>query len=249
MLERLARALRQHIREAHVRHAEGVHDLRVTCRRLETVLRLWSRRGDARPLRRRVQAIRRAAGTARASEVLAAALRAGELGAAVLPVRLRRRWATRLEREHPREPLPAVQAVDRVATLVERWACGPALRSAREERARRRLRMWRRLGRVRAETAIEHGEASALHTARLAIERWRYAEEAVGSGATARVREARRWQRVLGALNDRVALATFVAAQGPEGEPYVALLERRRQASLRSLRRRLASRGSKRRAR
>lgn len=248
-LQHLAEALSRHVREAHARSDEGVHDLRVTCRRLETRLRLWAHRGDTQRLRRRVRALRRQVGGARESEVVAALLRAGTFGARVIPQRLRRRWVARLEREAIAVVLPSVERVDQIAAAVRRWAAILADSHGRANRARRRLRVWRRRATRALESSLRRADPAALHEARLTIKRWRYAEEAIGSAAAARVARAKRWQRALGSLNDRAMLASFVAAQGAEGAVHAPELERLRRVALRSLRRRLASNGSTRRVR
>lgn len=248
-LGRLAEAMRGHIRGAHGRHEEAVHDLRVGCRRIETLLRLWARDDDTLALRRRVQRVRRAAGGAREQEVVAALLRAGRLGASVIPIGIRRRWAASLERRPATRRLPSSATVDRVAAAVERWAAVLDRTTDRRDRAERRVRRWRRRALARLDEALRSGEPVALHEARLAVKRWRYAEEWAGSGAAPRVASARRWQRMLGALNDRVSLVSFVVGRGSEGIPYAEPLDRLRRASLRALRRRLASSDSSRRDR
>jgi len=248
-LRRLGEALREHIGEAHARRGDAVHALRVTGRRIETLLRLWADRDDTLALRRRVRRIRRAAGGAREDEVVADLLRSGRLGASVLPLALRRRWAVALSRSPATERLPRRDEVERVAAAVLRRADLIESQRDREAHAAQRLERWRRRAQGRLDEALRDGDPAALHEARLAIKRWRYAEEVAGSGAAARVANARRWQRMLGALNDRVLLTSFVLAQGSVGRAFAEPMDRLRRASLRSLRRRLAASGSTRRAR
>ena len=222
-----------------------LHDLRVTCRRLETCLRLWVPGAEARATRLRLRTIRRAAGTARELEVLVAMLRARRLGAASVPEPLRESWLKRLARAAVAAnvgALPTSRVAERVQARIERLALVLERGHAPRARARERLRRWRRVARARLTAAIASGEPAALHRARLALKRWRYAEEAAAAVADGRSREPqvplRRWQRSLGALNDRAALIAFASAAGPPGRRLVPLLEAQRLAAVRALRRR-----------
>ena len=222
-----------------------LHDLRVTCRRLETCLRLWVPGAEARVTRLRLRTIRRAAGTARELEVLVAMLRARRLGAASVPEPLRESWLKRLARAAAAAnvgALPTSRVAERVQARIERLALVLERGHAPRARARERLRRWRRVARARLTAAIASGEPAALHRARLALKRWRYAEEAAAAVADGRSREPqvplRRWQRSLGALNDRAALIAFASAAGPPGRRLVPLLEAQRLAAVRALRRR-----------
>ena len=225
-----------------------LHDLRVTCRRLETCLRLWVPGAEARATRLRLRTIRRAAGTARELEVLVAMLRARRLGAASVPEPLRESWLKRLARAAAAAnvgALPPSRVAERVQARIERLAHVLERGHAPRARARERLRRWRRVARARLTAAIVSGEPAALHRARLALKRWRYAEEAAAAVADGRSREPqvprvalRRWQRSLGALNDRAALIAFASAAGPPGRRLVPLLEAQRLAAVRALRRR-----------
>src|SRR4029077_19922172 len=88
--------------------------------------------------------------------------------------------------------------------------------------------------------AVADGAAEPLHLARLALKRWRYAEEASGprAGDASAGRSLRRWQTRLGDLNDRAQLIAFVAARPQaKGQPLVRRLEALRRASLAALRR------------
>ena len=205
----------------------ALHDLRVACRRLETALRLWARGSDAREARSRARAMRRAAGPAREHEVLRVLLRARRFGAASVPPAVRKSWLERLSRADAaarRGAFPSARAVERLASRVER-AVRALDRGARlGTRASERLARWRRLGRSRLAAALASGEAGALHRARLALKRWRYAAEERGAFAGERVSAAgevppapaaepgaglRRWQRALGQLNDRALLIAY----------------------------------------
>lgn len=246
---RLAAKLVRHARAAHEGADGAVHDLRVACRRIETWLRLWSRHGDARVVRRGVRGVRRAAGRVRDDEVVAALLTSGQLGARVIPPSLRTRWLAEIERRRALQRLPAVARVVRVARAVERWAVALGAAPGRAGRAERRTRRWEGRARVRLAEALRDGGPGALHEARLAIKRWRYAAEAAGAAGVRSAAAAKRWQRALGALNDRATLAAFVARQGAAGRPYSLRLEALRRAALQALRRRHASRAVRPRAR
>lgn len=240
-LERLSRRLVKHAQAAHAQEHEAVHDLRVTCRRLETRLRLWSRHGDARPVREAVRGLRRAAGDVRDAEVVAALLMSGALGARTIPRALRERWQAVLARRRARQRLPSRVSVERVVRAIEGWRSRVTDWAARAGRAERRTRRYEKRARTQLAAALQDGGPEALHEARLAIKRWRYAAEAAGAAMARPAAEARRWQRALGALNDRSTLASFVARQGAEGRRHALRLESLRRAALLPLRRRLAA--------
>jgi len=225
----------------------ALHDLRVACRRLETALRLWARGAPARAARRRAQAMRRAAGSAREHEVLREMLRARRLGAAVLPPVLRRAWLARLARGGSMQragALPSARAVAGLGSKVERVARSLAHADQVELRALARLRLWRADGRAELAHALASGEAQALHRARLRLKRWRYAEEERSAAWPARARAAspipalRRWQTALGRMSDRDLLIELAARSGPAGLALVPRLEALRRAALAGLRRR-----------
>lgn len=253
MRSRAAAALAGHadqlsrlVRAARAGEPEAVHDLRVTARRVETWLRLWDADGETVALRGRVRRVRRGAGAAREDEVLVAMLRDGRLGGEWVPRALRQRWLARLE--VPRGParrLPAPRTVDAVAESLRDAA--RRLRGGRGGSARvsRRAERWERRARKRVAEAVGTGDVTALHEARLAVKRWRYAAEAVGGAVAKGAPEARRWQRALGDANDRAALVTFARRQGPEGRVLARRLEQARVATIRSWRRRLGVRASR----
>ena len=236
------------------KHADGepgpdtLHDLRVACRRLETALRLWARGAAARAARSRARAIRRAVGPARDHEVLCGMLRARRLGAGLVPAPLRRAWLVRLE-DAPasarQEALPGPRSVAALQKRVARVALDVERAHGLEQHANERLRRWRKVGRARLAEALESGEPAALHRARLALRRWRYAEEARATVARGRSRAPRaalrRWQRALGRLHDRASLIEFVAGAGTEARRWVPRLEAQRRKALGALRRHRAA--------
>ena len=227
----------------------ALHDLRVACRRLEVALRLWSRRRPALAARRRVRALRQAAGPARELEVVAEALRLRRSGAGVIPGALRKRWLAALRRRPVGTGdihLPGEHTVRAFTAETEQAAS--TLESERTpvivKRATARRQAWRRRAEQRLAHGLGSGDVEALHRARLAIKRWRYAEELLAAApdrSPAVVPELRRWQRVLGELNDRALLVAFAAAQGPRGQACARRLEVLRLEALRRLR---ATRGA-----
>ncbi|MFM7231481.1 MAG: CHAD domain-containing protein [bacterium] len=247
MRSRAAAALAGHadrlsrlVRAARAGDPEAVHDLRVTARRVETWLRLWDDAGDTEALRLRVRRVRRGAGAAREDEVLVGMLRDGRLGGEWVPRAMRLRWLARLEAAPGRvRRLPSPRTVDAVAESLRDTA--RRLRAGRGGGARvsRRTDRWARRARKRVAKALGSGDMAALHDARLAVKRWRYAVEAVGGAVARQAPEARRWQRVLGDANDRAALVAFARRQGREGRALARRLEQARVAAIRSWRRRL----------
>lgn len=246
----LAAAIRTLAADARTGTPGALHDLRVACRRLEVALRLWSRRRPAQAARRGARALRQAAGPARELEVVAEALRLRRSGAGVIPDTLRKRWLAELRRRTaaPSDSLlpgeqaeQAVQAVQAFMADAEQavsvLASEPAVTLL--ERARARRQAWRGRAERRLTRGLDSGDVEALHRARLAIKRWRYAEELLAASpdqSRTVVQELRRWQRLLGELNDRALLVTFAAVQGPAGQACARRLEGLRLAALRRVR-------------
>lgn len=234
-----------------------LHDLRVACRRLETALRMWARGADAREARRHTRALRRAGGPAREREVLSSLLRTRRLGAAAVPSGLRAKWLERLARGADaarRSAFPGPRAVKRLAARVERVVQALEPDAEIAARADRRLARWRRSGLSRLSAGLASGEARALHRARLAVKRWRYAEEERAAFAKVEVPRAaearrpperagkpvaslRRWQRLLGELSDRALLIAYARSSGAQGRRLVPRLEALRLAAVAGIRR------------
>ena len=171
--------------------AEAIHDLRVAARRLIAVFRVWERLFRARDRRlatRLLRNLRRRLGEARELEVHVAKLEAWNHAqdavtqAAVTVVlrhlgeslaRRRRRAARRVRSKRLRRIL---RLVDNAASdLARKHVAHPdALIRARhmeaelEEAARAGIR-----------SAAEEGDEAAMHEARLAVKKWRYAIECV----------------------------------------------------------------------
>jgi len=225
----------------------SVHDLRVACRRLDAMLRLWGGGAGGRGARRAARELRRAAGPAREAEVLRGFLTRRAAGMARVPAATRRTWLQSLTASAGPLVLPA-GAVDQVARSVETAATRMASRGVRVARARRRARRWRRDALAELSRGLEDGAAAALHRARLALKYWRYAEESLsrakhGKDDRSRLRAGRirAWQHALGALNDLSSLAGFLAKRGAAGRALVPAIEKRRLAGLERLRRRHAA--------
>ncbi len=202
-------------------HAEAVHDVRVAARRLAAALALWRALLRRRARRRTLRGLRRLGrrlGPVREREVVLALLEAratrpGEETREVverLAARLRRRIA-RARTGVARACRPAaierlVRGVTRAAGRLEtRVGAQPDWRARAEQRVET-------LG-VRARDALAEGLASredaALHQARIAVKRWRYAGEcveAVAGAPATRLVPLRELQETLGAVHDLATL-------------------------------------------
>lgn len=220
---------------------DAVHDVRVACRRLETALRLWGRGPDARAARREARALRRTMAPTREAEALRDQLRKRWVAATGVPLATRRAWlASLVPACEPPALMPASRT--RLAVAAEAAAERLEVRGVRADRVRARLVDWRTAARRQLAMALTQDGDEALHRARIALKRWRYAEEALARGgrvrSPARVQALRRWQRELGVLHDLSSLAGFVLAQGEPGRPLVQAIDARRLARLERLRRR-----------
>jgi CHAD domain-containing protein len=205
---------------------EAVHDLRVAARRLDSVLWTWApmlRPRSRREARTRLRTLRRRAGDAREAEVGAALLatrialaepgqQEALLEAQALLVEQRERAERTLTR---RISLPRVTRI--VRRLRRAWdpdrvAADPVagyamLRERTDARRRRAL--------TRLTHALHSLDDLTLHEARLALKRWRYAEESL-AGTPAEVsapyRELRDLQKVLGTIHDHAMLRDALTA-------------------------------------
>jgi CHAD domain-containing protein len=219
LLERLADAARRIRRGG---DPESIHDLRVAVRRLEAGLDLW--RDALRPARRRrakqaLRALRRRLGPAREAEVDAEILRAQMLeatpGTAVaatfaldrLDRRVRRR-RQRAERECGRGRIERI--VRRVRRACRAIPADPISDAGIRTAARARLERREVAARSALASAAGTGDAGELHGARIALKRWRYAEEWLEEAAPGSRAVDHDWLRTaqdaLGRLNDLAAL-------------------------------------------
>lgn len=206
---------------------EAVHDLRVAARRLEAALDVWRDALRAKPRRRArrlARRLRRAAGTTREFEVSGGLLaeRLAGLPEAERAVpgdvldglrerigRGRRRIAERLTpRRLLRLRAGTERALDGFARRLDQ--AGPL------EPALGRLATRRGAALDALLAARPTLDDDALHLARVAVKRWRYAEEAfaaAGDRLSAPSPVLRELQRSLGAIHDRAALRDLLAAR------------------------------------
>jgi CHAD domain-containing protein len=217
------------VRERH--DDEAIHDLRVASRRLTASLSLWRdflRNGARRRATRGLRRLRRAIGPVRELEVHVADLREismrpsapsrvtlaqsplqrlalADLGARTARAmdRGRRRAARRAGGPRVRRILTAleraVEAIERRETqLMDRLAGARARVTAAESG-----------GRLAIERALVVNDDTALHGARIAVKKWRYALEAFGIAAPVdaeRIARLRGIQTCLGLVHDRATL-------------------------------------------
>ncbi|MBV6698146.1 CHAD domain-containing protein [Kitasatospora aureofaciens] len=221
---------------------DAVHRMRVACRRLRSALQTYRRlfvAGATDELVAELRWLAAALGRARDREVLAERLaaRARELPAECGPERVAaelERWGGAEYREVWPEVVAALDSprrralADALATLLaDPPLRGRAGRRAVPELARVAAREQRRTGqRVRAAMAAEASDRdSALHDARKAAKRARYAGEtatpAVGAAAEKYAERMKAVQEVLGEHQDAVVAAAALAAQADgSGEPF-----------------------------
>lgn len=199
---------------------EGVHQLRVAAGRLSVWLELAGRRA----LRDDLAWLRRSASGVRDLDVLLARAKneCGKLG----------EWRGWLAAQRDEKRVQLVRVLDspRLAALLAALSTLPPLAPA-EADARlacfsRRVR--RAASRLRAGAREEEKkhDAAALHRARRALRRWRYALEWTGADAS----EIKRWQEDLGELNDRAVLLRHLDAS-----PIAAQLGELREETVRQL--------------
>jgi len=201
---------------------EAIHDVRVATRRLIAAASLWrallrgrSRRAAVRRLRR----LRRALGPAREAEVHLADIEARIPDQPFMPRLVLRELAVALrvevtyERERAAKHVSAssVRAIER---RLERAASAIGKRAAAAADpladARARLERTGLAARATLEQALALREDAALHGARIAVKKWRYAIEAFeasgGQHAGPTPKRLRTTQEALGTLHDRAAL-------------------------------------------
>ncbi len=223
---------------------DGVHQLRVTCRRLRGALATYGPLLDPavpEPLRRELRWLARTLGAGRDAEVLHDLLRARVAGLprplVVGPVRRRvdRSHAARMRAagRHARAVLTSrryLRLLAGLARLVEapRWA-EPATRPAADVLPRLVRRDWRRLRRrvdlldalhAAGEGLDDAARDEALHDVRKAAKRLRYACEALepwwGDEAKALRKAAQEVTQVLGDRQDAAVARTHLRRLGRE---------------------------------
>jgi CHAD domain-containing protein len=247
----LARAIAR-VREGH--DAEAVHDLRVACRRLIAAMRLWRDLVPTRPRPlRALRRLRREAGEARDLEVHVALLRhvleAFPAGDRVrwtgLVESLERQTARRLARIAVEVSRPRTRRL--MADLVRLTAETPppvagipgdgngatslpiiatATIDATLARANRRAAKAAMRGRRALAIALARPENESLHSARIAVKKWRYALEglnAVGAAGSAGIARLREFQQVLGDIQDRVTLSRRLRRAQRRGSDEAAI--------------------------
>jgi CHAD domain-containing protein len=233
--------------------AEAIHDLRVAARRIGAAFFTWPFLRGGRRLRRAaraVAAVRRRVGATREREVLLAHLReriesappAARVTLSGLLMRLERRVARGWESAGRRLGRPRLrQRLRGLARRLERSVretaaspagLGPALGQAAGRVDRRRREALAALARARTERTD-----AALHAARIAVKKWRYAEECAAAAEPGRhsavVPGLRALQESLGAVHDLAVLRDALAAEAARLEraeiatsPVWALAER-----------------------
>jgi len=239
---------------------EAIHDLRVATRRLSETLSLWRAAFEPVPARRaraRLARLRRTLGDVRESEVHLELLRLlardaspAETGAVRL---LRRRLDARLARARraavrfarPRRIMRILRRVERAGTgLSQRIAHTPGLLAHTSGRAARRL-AHARAALAHARLAVPLADDAALHSARIAVKKARYALESLAAIGEREdelaLRELRRAQRDLGAVHDWAMFSAWIGRErerharrassvaaaefaGDDEEPALALL-------------------------
>lgn len=245
---------------------EAVHDLRVSVRRLAAALALWrdvlEPRARARAMRR-MRRLRRNAGRARELEVHLAALarRAGEQPFVQQLLLRELSGSLARERDRARRRLArraAARRVERIVSLLGRAAAGldPAAEPLAAAAGARRMADAAARARAALATARGREDDAALHDARLAVKKWRYAIEAFESGSgfpagpgAPPPRVLRAAQQALGAVQDEATLkrrlerhaarllGRDLTAQAAALSPVIAAVEAGRRSAVEAFRR------------
>jgi CHAD domain-containing protein len=205
---------------------DSVHQLRVAARRLRSVLKAYREvldRSRTEPVADALRDLGRHLAPARDAEVLRervdadlAALRSDLL---LGPVRAEAtRHFARVEAEARAAVLTALDSAEHVAlrsALDELLERPPLARRARRpaKKALRPRRTARRLHRAMT-AALDHGDDTALHTARKAAKRLRYATEVTGS----RPKGLKQLQKALGHHQDAVVARPVLRELGASAE-------------------------------
>jgi CHAD domain-containing protein len=209
---------------------EAVHDLRVSARNMDAMLRTWAglvesraRAAALRSLRR----LRRRLGSARELEAHIALLEptAVERGEPVLSLvealrgKLLKRTACAARRLRPRRLRSLMERIEAAnASLGSR----PAGHRRAFDRARTYVLERRAVARIAVELALAREDDWLLHQARLAIKKWRYALECVNGAWTDPGPDPRpalrQLQEILGGIQDRAALIAAVERHRRKGD-------------------------------
>ena len=210
---------------------EALHDLRVASRELASALWVWRGLLAKRPVRRllrRLRRVRRAAGRMREWQVESIMLRELACSLEETPRLATESLAARLERRIRRGALGAAKATRDarmlgVRTLVARAVASSLLHGGDApralERAREAVKELERRARGALVEALASREDALLHAARIAVKRWRYANECL----VAVTREAES-----GALGDVGTAATLHARRTRFPAPAAALRDLQR---------------------
>ena len=231
LLERLARALKRHLPAAIAGDSTGVHQSRVTSRRLREAVPVLStglKGSKSGKARRKIRRLTRALGTVRELDVTLAlldelALAPDVARAAVEDVRgyvVRERDARRLLMLKRLERVDAEKLGRRLASV------GEALQNATQEPWRKALGSRLILRSKRLVTAMDTAghmySPERLHDVRIAAKKLRYGLElASDSGvkpAAPHVRTIKRAQDLLGKLHDLQVLQSHIAAAQISGD-------------------------------
>lgn len=223
-LERLQAAVRTNA------DVDAVHDLRVTCRRLNSALRLFRNylpAKRARKLRRVLEQVRETLGVSRNLDVLLADLDAYRAEAPIQAdsqlARVAEAW--RAERDLQQLPLLKLLDSEKFRAWGEQMSAflnSPARAAAPRVADILPAQLWRQYGAVRAfQTRYETAPLQELHTLRIEIKRFRYTLEFFASvfaeQPDALLEPLVTLQDLLGAIQDAVvagqALATFMRVQ------------------------------------
>ncbi len=205
---------------------KAIHDLRVASRRLVAFLRTW--RGllpnaGFRRIVRELRVVRRRVGRARDAEVQVEVLRE-RLGRHGAPDEdalefLRDREGRLERRRHRAAKQVRPRRSERLLALLSRAEQGMSTdlvsRLQAFEAAHGRERKRRQIAIDAMRASLEGTDDAALHQARIAIKKWRYAVECLGEDeaplAGITLIPLRELQQVLGAVRDRATLRAVVS--------------------------------------
>ena len=208
--------------------ADAIHDLRVSARALEAMLRTWGGLLDSRPRTAALRGLRRlrhGLGAARELEAHVALLERiardsddpedPDDPATALLHRLRIKSSRRAARARKQlRPERLRRLLGRVETATSSLGTGPAGDPDGTVRARAHVSELRAVALAAVESAAPREDEWLLQQARLAVRRWRYAMDSVAkpaNGPPSDLRPAlRQVQDALGAIHDRAALIGLV---------------------------------------
>jgi CHAD domain-containing protein len=205
---------------------EAVHDLRVSARSLDAMLRAWAGLLGARPrsaARRALRRLRRRLGDVRELETHVTLLErtASDHGepATELLTRLRGRLSRRTARAGRRlRPRRLRRLMERVHAATSSLDSGLTSVPHVLDRARAHVLEMRVVAHAAVEVALTREDDWLVHQARLAVKKWRYAVESVDPPANGTPHDLRPTlrlvQEVLGIVQDRAALIDAVERFG-----------------------------------